>query len=88
MGQERAGSTRSQKDIRWRGTCARDIEEACLHPQSCVEQYSREWKGQERLSGLLQPGARGTGLEGLLLHGLQGSLGRIDHLLDLLEGLR
>ena len=39
-------------------------------------------------SGLLQPGARGASLEGLLLHGLQGGLGGIDLLLDLLEGLR
>ncbi len=37
---------------------------------------------------LLQPRTRGAGLEGLLLHGLQGGLGRIDLLLGLLEGLR
>jgi hypothetical protein len=36
----------------------------------------------------LQPRARGASLEGLLLHGLQGRLGCIDLLLDLLEGLR
>ena len=37
---------------------------------------------------LVQPRTQGTGLDGLLLHGLQGGLGRIDLLLDLLEGLR
>ena len=40
------------------------------------------------LSSLLQPRARGTSLEGLLLHGLQGALGGINLLLDLLEGVR
>src|SRR5262245_36609995 len=38
--------------------------------------------------GLLQPCARSASLEGLLLHGLQGCLGCVDFLLDLLEGLR
>jgi hypothetical protein len=42
----------------------------------------------QRRSGLLQPRARGASLEGLLLHGLQGCLGGIDLLLDLLQGLR
>ena len=37
---------------------------------------------------LLQPGARGASLEGLLLHGLQSRLGGVDLLLGLLEGLR
>ncbi len=43
---------------------------------------------RNRLSGLLQPRARGASLEGLLLHGLQGRLGGGEILLDLLEGLR
>jgi len=41
-----------------------------------------------RLSGLLQPRLRGASLECLLLHGLEGRIGCVDFLLDLLEGLR
>ena len=43
---------------------------------------------RSRLSGLLQPGARGTGLEGLLLQGLQSGLGGVDLLLGLPKDLR
>lgn len=66
----------------------------CMPPQAAGSaargiEFCSALKGRvQRLSGLLQPGARGASLEGLLLHGLQSHLGGGDLLLDLLEGLR
>src|SRR5713226_1928886 len=56
----------------------------------CGIHYSRKWRirKRSRRSGLLQPRAWGASLKCLLLHGLQGGLGCVDLLLDLLQGLR
>ena len=51
-------------------------------------EHGKTARPRQASTALLQPGARGASLEGLLLHGLQGGLGGIDLLLDLLEGLR